>query len=143
MAKKRPRKANHEGGSPEKVEDSRQRQEKLPAAKAAPKPAVKIKPKTDAAMREVQIESIKKTVYASALGILLGFVSYYTLGIGNQRPMLWLSAIFFVIAMTYFTQKFTYRFMGINAAEFKSKDWFYVEFLAVDLWLVTWTLLLN
>jgi hypothetical protein len=33
--------------------------------------------------------------------------------------------------------------MGINAAEFKSKDWFYVEFLAVDLWLVTWTLLLN
>ena len=151
MAKKRSRKADGEARVPNETEDSSQRQDKPPAAKAVPKtapkptpkPAVKIKPKTDAERKRVQIEGIKKTVYASVLGILLGFFSYYTLGVGNQRPMLWSSAIFFVIASTYFIQKFTYRFMDIDPAEFKGKDWFYVEFLAVDLWLVTWTLLLN
>jgi hypothetical protein len=33
--------------------------------------------------------------------------------------------------------------MNIEVTRFGAKDWFYVEFMAVDLWLVTWTLLLN
>ena len=48
-----------------------------------------------------------------------------------------------VILVTSFIQKYTYSFLKIDAASFKTKDWFYVEFMVVDLWLVTWTLLLN
>jgi hypothetical protein len=48
-----------------------------------------------------------------------------------------------VIGATYFVQKMTYPLLGIDAADFKGKDWFYVEFMVIDLWLVTWTLLLN
>jgi len=33
--------------------------------------------------------------------------------------------------------------LKIDAEAFQTKDWLYVEFMAVDLWLVTWTLLLN
>jgi len=33
--------------------------------------------------------------------------------------------------------------MKIDAAGFHTKDWFYVEFMVIDLWLVTWTILLN
>ena len=40
-------------------------------------------------------------------------------------------------------QRAIYPLMGIDAARFKTKDWLYVGFIAVDLWLVTWTILLN
>ncbi|NMC09690.1 MAG: hypothetical protein GYA39_01730 [Methanothrix sp.] len=48
-----------------------------------------------------------------------------------------------VIFVTFLIQKYTYSFFKIDAAAFQTKDWFYVEFMVVDLWLVTWTLLLN
>jgi len=33
--------------------------------------------------------------------------------------------------------------IGIDVKEFGNKDWFYVEFITIDFWLVVWTLLLN
>jgi hypothetical protein len=48
-----------------------------------------------------------------------------------------------IILVTFLIQKNTYNFLNIDANAFKTKDWFYVEFMVVDLWLVTWTLLLN
>jgi len=48
-----------------------------------------------------------------------------------------------VIAATFLIQKLSYPFFKINAEQFRFKDWFYVEFMVVDLWLVSWTLLLN
>lgn len=99
------------------------------------------KPKTAAERKRTQIDGIKKTVYPSALGVGAGFVCFYGPEIINQLP--WHTVIIIIIGITYFIQKATYPFMGINPSEFKSKDWFYVEFMAIDLWLVTWTLLLN
>jgi len=48
-----------------------------------------------------------------------------------------------VILVTFLIQKYTYNLLKIDANDFKTKDWMYVEFMVVDLWLVTWTVLLN
>jgi hypothetical protein len=104
-------------------------------------PVPKARPKTDAERRKSQIDGIKKTVYPAILGAAAGFACFYTPSTISQLP--WHFVLLMVIGATYFVQKITYSFLGIDAAEFKGKDWFYVEFMAIDLWLVTWTLLLN
>lgn len=104
-------------------------------------PMPKARPKTAAERRKNQIEGIKKTVYPSILGALAGFACFYSPGTVSQLP--WHFVLLVVIGATYFVQRFTYPFLGIDANEFKGKDWFYVEFMAIDLWLVTWTVLLN
>jgi len=83
----------------------------------------------------------KKTVYPAALGVLAGFACYH--GAAAISPFPWHSVMLSVIFVTFLIQKYTYSFFKIDAAAFQTKDWFYVEFMVVDLWLVTWTLLLN
>ncbi len=143
MAKKRSRKADDETKEaevPAKGKASRAAPEKPPAQKpAAPKP--RPKPKTDEERKKIQIEGIKKTVYPAVLGVIAGFICFYALGISTVFPWHFVLVVF--ITITYILQKFTYPLLGIDPLEFKGKDWFYVEFIAVDLWLVTWTLLLN
>jgi hypothetical protein len=110
-------------------------------AEPAPK-ASRPKPKSTAETRKIQVDGIKKTVYPSSLGVLAGFVCYYgPAAVIGQLP--WHFVLLMVIAVTYFVQRLTYPFMNIDVLEFKGKDWFYVEFMVVDLWLVTWTILLN
>jgi hypothetical protein len=48
-----------------------------------------------------------------------------------------------LILITTIVQRFIYPLIGIDVLAFKGKDWFYVEFIVVDLWAVTWTILLN
>jgi hypothetical protein len=111
----------------------------------------KAKPKNAAERKKDRIDGIIKTVYPSILGTLAGFACYHiAIGIGDPWSLYfmgtelpWYNAMLLVIAVTYFIQKLTYPFLKINAAEFHLKDWLYVEFMVVDLWLVTWTFLLN
>jgi hypothetical protein len=112
----------------------------LESAPAKPQ-AQKTRTKTAEERRRIQIDGIKKTVYPSVLGVAAGFVCFYSPTAINQLP--WHFVMLIVIGATYFIQKLTYPFLGIDAAEFNGKDWFYVEFMAIDLWLVSWTLLLN
>ncbi len=112
-------------------------------AATAPAPAPKAKPKTTLERRKEQVEGIIKTVYPGALGVLLGFASYSANASINQYNLPWHFVLLIVILITYIIQKFTYPLIGIDSMAFKSKDWFYVEFMAIDLWLVTWTILLN
>jgi hypothetical protein len=112
-----------------------------PQSTAIKSSVIKPRPKTQSERRKIQIEGIKKTVYPSILGAAAGFVCFYSSSLINQLP--WHFVVLVVIAATYFVQKVTYPLLGIDAADFKGKDWFYVEFMAIDLWLVTWTLLLN
>jgi EMC6-arch len=115
-----------------------------PPKQSAPKGAeIKPMPKTAADRKKDRIDGIIKTVYASVLGTLSGFLCFYATGIANQRPMQWLSTLLFVIALTYLVQKYTYPLLKINVDNFQAKDWLYVEFMAICLWLVTWTILLN
>ena len=86
-------------------------------------------------------DGIVKTLVASAFGIIAGFLAYYMYGAGADK--IWYAILMLVIGFTYFIQKFLYPQLKIDAKEFKFKDWFYVEFIIVDFFLVTWTLLLN
>jgi hypothetical protein len=87
-------------------------------------------------------EGIIKTVVATALGIVAGFLAYNVYGTGVSK--VWYLVLFVVIGFTYFIQKYLiFPQLKIVAKEFKLKDWFYVEFIIVDFFLVTWTLLLN
>jgi len=111
-----------------------------PGEKAAKLPP-KVAPKSAAERRKDRIDGIVKTVYPSILGTMAGFACYYS---GESiAPYPWHFVMMSVILLTYVIQMYTYRFLNIDAASFKTKDWFYVEFMVVDFWLVTWTLLLN
>jgi len=105
------------------------------------KAPAKAKPKSAAERRVDRIDGIKKTVYSSFLGVVAGFVCYY--GGVTISVLPWHFVLLVVILITYLIQKYTYPFLKIDAEAFQTKDWLYVEFMAVDLWLVTWTLLLN
>ena len=111
-----------------------------PSEKVAKLPT-KVKPKSAAERRKDRIDGIIKTVYPSILGTVAGFACYYTGAAIAPYP--WHFVMLSVILLTYVIQKYTYTFLKIDAASFKTKDWFYVEFMVVDFWLVTWTLLLN
>jgi hypothetical protein len=101
----------------------------------------KVKPMSAAERRKNRIDGIIKTVYPAVLGTIAGFVCYHT---GESlAPYPWHFVMISVILVTFLIQKYTYAFLNIDAASFKTKDWFYVEFMVVDLWLVSWTLLLN
>jgi len=112
-----------------------------PVANQAAKLPPKAKPKSAAERRQDRIDGIKKTVYPAVLGVLAGFACYYGAATINQFP--WHFVMLSVILVTYLIQRYTYPFLKIDANAFQTKDWLYVEFIAVDLWLVTWTLLLN
>ncbi|WP_269848463.1 EMC6-like membrane protein [Methanosarcina horonobensis] len=86
-------------------------------------------------------EGIIKTIVASILGILAGFIVFSQYGTGEDR--IWYAILMIVIGITYYAQKLIYIPLKIDTKEFKFKDWFYVEFIVVDFFLVTWTLLLN
>jgi hypothetical protein len=107
------------------------------AAKMPPK----TRPKSAAERKQDRIDGIKKTVYPAVLGVLAGFACYYDANAISSLP--WHFVLVVVIIITSLIQRYTYSFLKIDAAGFQTKDWLYVEFIAVDLWLVTWTLLLN
>ena len=86
-------------------------------------------------------EGIIKTVVASALGIIAGLIASSLYGTGENKA--WYAILMIVIGFTYFLQKLIYSQLNIDTIEFKFKDWFYVEFIVIDFFLVTWTLLLN
>ncbi len=86
-------------------------------------------------------EGIIKTIVASALGIMAGLIAASLYGTGENKA--WYAILMIVIGFTYFLQKLIYSQLNIDTIEFKFKDWFYVEFIVIDFFLVTWTLLLN
>ena len=86
-------------------------------------------------------EGIIKTIVASALGIIAGLIAASLYGTGENKA--WYAILMIVIGFTYFLQKLIYSQLNIDTIEFKFKDWFYVEFIVIDFFLVTWTLLLN
>lgn len=86
-------------------------------------------------------EGIIKTIVSAILGIIAGFIMFNLYGTGEDR--IWYVILMIVIGVTYYAQKLIYIPLKIDTKEFKFKDWFYVEFIVIDFFLVTWTLLLN
>lgn len=114
-----------------------------PAARAETQEKKSVtKEKTPEEKQKEYKEGIIKTIAATALGIIAGFLAYSVYGTGESK--VWYLILFIVIGITYFMQKYLiYPQLKIDVKEFKFKDWFYVEFIIVDFFLVTWTLLLN
>jgi TRAP-type uncharacterized transport system fused permease subunit len=100
-----------------------------------------IKEKTPEEKQKAHKEGIIKTIVASILGILAGVIVFSLYGTGEDR--IWYAILTIVIAITYFVQKLIYPQLKVDVKEFKAKDWLFVEFVVVDFFLVTWTLLLN
>ena len=141
MAKKEKKAGNKEVQG---VEAGPQEKQNERIAKAPPK----AKPKSAADRRKDRIDGITKTVYAAALGVIAGFASYFLAGASGTNNwqigvLPWHFEMMSVILITSIIQRFTYSYLKVDAASFQTKDWLYVEFIVVDLWLVTWTLLLN
>ncbi|KQC15721.1 MAG: hypothetical protein APR56_12715, partial [Methanosaeta sp. SDB] len=99
-------------------------------------------PKKDAKeQKKARIDGIVMTLYPAVLGVIFGFasLSLFGTGVAEEGEVMtypWYFVMTLVIAITFYIQKFTYPYLKINVDEFKTKDWFYVEFIAVDLWLV-------
>ncbi len=139
MAKKRKKSKSAQNAAAAATEESKAADEKKIIA-----------PKKDAKDRKkARADGIVMTLYPAVLGVIFGFASLQLFGTGVPEEGLmgmtypWYFVMTLVVALTLYIQKFTYPYLKINVDEFKTKDWFYVEFIAVDLWLVTWTLLLN
>jgi len=124
----------------EDLEPSEEKSPRDSPAKSKSAPP-KSRPKSAAEDRKDRIDGIIKTVYPSVLGVIAAFACFYSPGTIHELP--WHFVMLVVVAATFMVQKLTYPFLKIDADRFQAKDWFYVEFIAVDLWLVAWTLLLN
>ncbi len=112
--------------------------------KESPRPV----PKSAAERKKDRRDGIVKTVFSAALGVLAGFGCYHLASSTGEYPWQigeypWHFILLSVLLATFLVQRAIYPLMGIDAARFKTKDWLYVGFIAVDLWLVTWTILLN
>jgi len=87
------------------------------------------------------MDGIIKTIIAAVLGVIFGVVMFSQYGTGEDR--IWYAILMIVIGITYYVQKLIYIPLKIDTKEFKAKDWLFVEFIVIDFFLVTWTLLLN
>jgi hypothetical protein len=139
MAKKRKKSKSSQKAAASGTEGSKAKDEKTITV-----------PKKDAKeRRKARADGIVMTLYPAVLGVIFGFASLSLFGTGVAEEgsagmtYPWYFVMTLVIAISFYVQKFTYPYLKINVEEFKTKDWFYVEFIAVDLWLVSWTLLLN
>ena len=104
------------------------------------KPAATVE-KTPEEKKRNYKDGIIKTIVPAFIGTAAGFFCFFQLGSGTEFP--WLSVMLFVIIFSYYAQRLGYPAIGIDVKEFGNKDWFYVEFITIDFWLVVWTLLLN
>ncbi len=89
--------------------------------------------------RKRHIDGIKKTAVSSVLGIASGVICYYILTL-SQMPE---NFSYLLLIVAFYVQKPVYMNMGMDVNQFTWKDWFFVLFMTVTFWFVSWTLLLN
>ncbi|HNX40166.1 MAG TPA: hypothetical protein PKK11_06245 [Methanothrix sp.] len=141
MAKKEKKTESREGNRDESRPVPASLEKAAEKASRTPQKPAKVKPRSAAEKRKDRMDGIVKTVYSSLLGAIAGFACYYNAE--ALAPFPWHTVMILVIFVTFLIQKHTYGLLKIDANAFKTKDWLYVEFMVVDLWLVVWTILLN
>jgi len=102
---------------------------------------ITIKERTPEERKKNHIEGIIKTVVASMVGIVAGFISFNQFGTAEDTT--WYAILTIIAVLAYYAQRLIFPAIKINTKEFGLKGWFYVEFLVIDFCLVTWILLLN
>ncbi|MDG6243143.1 MAG: hypothetical protein QCH31_01950 [Methanolobus sp.] len=126
---------------------ARQEQESIDNAQENPTSSdsskVSFKVRTPEERKKAHVEGIIKTAVASFIGVIAGFLTYMQLGIGDDPALKWYAIMVIVAALSYYAMRLTFPLFKVRTKEFGFKDWFYVEFIVIDFWLVTWALLLN
>ncbi len=126
---------------------ARAKQESADNAQEATDPSgsgkVKFKVRTPEERKQAHVEGIIKTAVASVIGIVAGVLAYIQLGVAEDPTVKWYAILTIVAALSYYAMKLVFPALKIKVKEFGLKDWFYVEFIVIDFFLVTWTLLLN
>ena len=147
MSKKKPAKKGFWEKAKESASQQQTTAKRNKAEKTKPKdnvseskPAAPVE-KTPEEKKKNYKDGIIKTIVPAFIGTAAGFFCFFQLGSGTEFP--WLSVMLFVIIFSYYAQRLGYPAIGIDVKEFGNKDWFYVEFITIDFWLVVWTLLLN
>ncbi len=125
---------------PAKKASKKQEKKMAESAEVKTEP-VPIKEKTPEERKLVYTQGITKTVVASFIGIIAGFIAVSQFGTAEDN--VWFAVLIIIGALSYYAQRLIYPSLKINTKEFGFKDWFYVEFLVIDFCLVTWTFLLN
>jgi hypothetical protein len=100
--------------------------------KAEKKGVVKTDEKQEPDRQVKHVEGIKKTALSSILGIVGGVASFYLPAYS-----------FFVLVVIVYSQRIILPRIGIDAKEYRATDWFFLVFMTVAFWFVTWTVLLN
>lgn len=99
---------------------------------------VEIKTPTKEERIAQHMRGIKMAVVPSILGIAAGLLSSpIVLSPENQ------SFSFLILAIAIYVQKFMFPAIGIKSSEFGFKDWFFLSFMTLAYWYLTWTLILN
>ena len=147
MSKKKPAKKGFWEKAKESASQQQSAAKRNKAIKTKPidnvsksKPAAPVE-KTPEEKKKNYKDGIIKTIVPALIGTAAGFFSFFQLESGTEFP--WISVMLFVIIFSYYAQRLGYPAIGIDVKEFGTKDWFYVEFITIDFWLVVWTLLLN
>jgi hypothetical protein len=84
------------------------------------------------------IKGIKIVLATSILGIIAGIISSpYFLSPENANFAL------FIVVLFIYAQKFLLPVIGVSSKNFGFKDWFFISFMTLSFWFVTWTLILN
>lgn len=100
--------------------------------KAEKKSSVKTDEKQEPGRQIKHIEGIKKTALSSVLGIVGGLASFYLPAYS-----------FFILIVVVYSQRIILPWIGVDAKEFRATDWFFLVFMTVAFWFVSWTILLN
>jgi hypothetical protein len=100
--------------------------------KAEKKGTTKADEKQGQEKRVKHVEGIKKTALSSVLGIAGGVFSYYLPAYS-----------FFILIVVVYGQRLILPRLAIDTKEFRLTDWFFLVFMTVAFWFVSWTILLN
>ena len=87
--------------------------------------------------RKRHVDGIKKTIVSSILGIASGAICYHFLDPQSSNFS------YLILLLAFYIQKPIYIYLGMDANQFTWKDWFYIAFMTMILWFVSWTLLLT
>jgi hypothetical protein len=87
--------------------------------------------------RKRHVDGIKKTIISSILGIASGAICCYSLTPQSSNFS------YLILLLAFYIQKPIYIYLGMDANQFTWKDWFYIAFMTMILWFVSWTLLLT
>ncbi|WP_407355311.1 hypothetical protein [Methanolobus sp. WCC5] len=121
--------------------ESADNSQEAPVSSDSGKPRFKVR--TPEERKKAHVEGIIKTAVASVIGVIAGFLTYLQLGVGDDPTLKWYAIMVIVAALSYYAMRLVFPLFKVRTKEFGFKDWFYVEFIVIDFWLVTWALLLN